>query len=88
MPEKANDERSGAGDSGKEPTAEERRFTVDELKERARSTLGVSPHAVAGALSGEKPDKRYSVEQAEKKLKSFLGNQVEDDVYEPDEAAA
>lgn len=39
-------------ESKTESTAEPKRLTVEQAKERARSLTGRSPHLVAGALAG------------------------------------
>lgn len=52
------------------PEAEET-FHVDHLRANARSLFGVSPHAVAGALSeGRKVN--YSVDEAKGLVREFL----------------
>lgn len=60
------------------PDEQERRFTVEDLQGRARTSLGVSPHVVAGALSDD-DRKTFTLEQAEKKVKAFLKNVPEAD---------
>lgn len=55
---------------------EEQRFTVEELRSGARGLLNTSPHAVAGALSGERK-KTFTLDEAEAAVKAFLKREVE-----------
>lgn len=46
-----------------EPKGEERRYTREELRERARSLLDVSPHVLAAALA-EEDAKTFTLDKA------------------------
>lgn len=53
---------------------EEVTYTEEQLREGARNLLGVSTHAVAGALSaGSK--KSYTIDEAKTLLDAFLANE-------------
>lgn len=52
------------------------KFTVAELKDKARTLFSCSKHAVAGALELEKAN-TFTVEAAARKVEAFLKRQVE-----------
>ncbi|MCA1571146.1 MAG: hypothetical protein LC798_12685 [Chloroflexi bacterium] len=62
-------------------TPEERRFTVEELQGRARTSLGVSPIVVAGVLS-QSNRKTFTLEQAEAEINAALKRPAESDAPE------
>lgn len=54
---------------------DEVRYPVEELRESSRNLLGVSPHAVAGALVGERR-KSLTLEEAKDAVNEFLKREV------------
>jgi hypothetical protein len=57
------------------PKAEAPRYTVDEIVENARALTGESPHAVRGALAGERA-KTFTKDDATAKVRRFIGREV------------
>lgn len=82
MSDQPSSSSAGAGkgaDSGK--AAEEKadapvKFTVAELKAKARTLFNVSRHVVEGALALEKRE-LWTVEEAGRKIEAFIKRQVE-----------
>lgn len=65
------DEPRKSGDASDEKASQEETFHVDHLRRNARQLFGVSPHAVAGALSeGRKVN--YSVDEAKGLVREFM----------------
>lgn len=71
-------ERSAArgSQSNPEATPEEVRYPLDDLKADAPHLLGVSPHAVAGAMFGE-TRKTLTLDEAKERVDAFLGREVQ-----------
>lgn len=67
--EKPKPDEPRATQSTPEPKGAERRYSRDELRERARSLLNVSPHVLAAALEGEDA-KTFTLSKAEKLVKA------------------
>jgi hypothetical protein len=74
---------SGAAKGGASATADAAqeaeaaaKFTVDELKSKARALFNCSRHAVEGALALEKRG-LWTVEEAGRKIEAFLKREVE-----------
>jgi hypothetical protein len=59
-----------AAQSTPDEASGEPRYSVDDLAEMARSTLGVSPHVVRGALA-DAGTKTFTVSQAASKVAKF-----------------
>lgn len=53
-----------------EEKQEELRYSVEELTESARTRLGVSPHAVAGAFAGVRT-KTFTIDEAKARVAKF-----------------
>ena len=70
-------ERSAARDSQSrsEATPDEPRYSPEALQEDARSLLGVSSHAVAGALYGETAE-TFTLDEAKGLVEAFLTREV------------
>lgn len=67
----------GTQSSPEEPP-EEVRYSIEELTDHAQSLLGVSTHAVAGALVGERR-KSLTLDEAKDAVNAFLGHEEERD---------
>lgn len=58
------------------PNEEEQRYTEDELRNNARSLLGVSPHAVAAIFVGEERQ-TLTLAQAKKAVDKYVKHEQE-----------
>lgn len=65
----------GGGSSVEEKADAVVKFTVEELKAKARTLFNCSQHAVAGALALEKRE-LWTVEEAGRKVEAFLKREV------------
>jgi hypothetical protein len=76
-PDRAQERAASRGSQSSPDSApEEVRYTADDLAESAPQLLGVSRHALAGALYGSKK-KTYTLDEAKSLVNKFLKREVQ-----------
>jgi hypothetical protein len=76
MSESKSSGSSGGSSGSSAPADTEERYTPEEWRTRARQ-VGVSRHAIAGALADAAPTRTLTLQQVKKKVDDFLKRKIE-----------